>query len=178
MQRLPRVWDVALFRPSTLRRHEANAETKGLAMTDERAQREAFLQRIAQRMARDFGEPSTDYLQYLEAAYSAGLAARESELSAEVWRQRTWDATALLCETRGHTGYRPCEFCRMQTRLDNSMAAASERDKRLREALAEGKTRYSRDHGMPNPSEPFPVEVVFTMQQWEKVRDALKELKQ
>jgi hypothetical protein len=47
-------------------------------------------------------------------------------------------------------------------------------NQRLREALLCAKTRYSRNHGMPNPTEPFPFEVVFTMPQWKKVQQAME----
>lgn len=43
-------------------------------------------------------------------------------------------------------------------------------------ALQAGKTRYSREQGEPQPTPAFPVEVAFTMSQWDDVLKALGEL--
>lgn len=48
-------------------------------------------------------------------------------------------AASLLCETRKHTGRRPCEFCFMQTKaaiewdMPKAQSALAERDRRVRE---------------------------------------------
>lgn len=44
---------------------------------------------------------------------------------------------------------------------------------RIDRALQAGTTRYSRDRGEPEPTLSFPVEVVFTMSQWDAVLRAL-----
>lgn len=48
----------------------------------------------------------------------------------------------------------------------------AERDA-LREALSKVKIEYSRNHGEPNPTPPFPVRAVFSLENWKKVEAAL-----
>lgn len=46
----------------------------------------------------------------------------------------------------------------------------------IQTALALGVTHYSHAQGMPNPTTPFPTEVVFTIPQWKEVEGALLQL--
>lgn len=54
-----------------------------------------------------------------------------------------------------------------QQRAESAERALDQMKEALKSIVAAGKVEYSRDHGMPNPSPPFPVRAVLGLQAWE-----------
>ena len=66
-----------------------------------------------------------------------------------------------------------CSFCAELAAMTKRAEEAEKSVGLLDLALQHSTTRYSQDHGEPEPTPSFPIEVVFTMREWQGVLHAL-----